>query len=211
MWQIMPTTAAAMGLQVDHHYDGRLSVQAAADAVMKLLGRYYDQFHDWRIADYAYNAGEYKALQMVRRHGLPPEAPVIPRWPVHDITREHLTKLLAMACVVREPDRFHVSLPVLTPNQHLVKVQLPHSMPLARAADRAGMPLDTLKDLNAAFRNDIADTSVASYLMMPAGRAQQFQNAPLAQAGGDRLPDAAFAAGIGAADGDPAPASATAA
>ncbi|MEW9570589.1 LysM peptidoglycan-binding domain-containing protein [Rhodanobacter sp. Si-c] len=199
MWQIMPATAAAMGLHVDRHYDGRLDVQAAADAVMKLLSRYYDQFHDWRIADYAYNAGEYKTLQLIQRHGPPPEMPVIPRWPVHDITREHLTKLLAMACVVREPDRFHVSLPTLSPSQHLVSVPLPHSMPLARAADRAGMPLDKLKDLNAAFRNDIADTSVASYLMMPVNHAQQFRDALLEQSASASA-DAALVAGTGAAD-----------
>jgi len=203
MWQIMPATAAAMGLRVDHHYDGRLDVQAAADAVMKLLRRYHDQFHDWRVTDYAYNAGEFRARKLVEQRGLPPERPVIPRWPMPHITREHLTKLLAMACVVREPDRFHVSLPTLTPSQHLVSVPLPHSMPLARAADRAGMPLHQLKDLNAAFRNDVADTSLASYLMMPVGHAQQFRDALLEQAASasaDRLPGAGFATGIGAAD-----------
>ncbi|HKR75321.1 MAG TPA: LysM peptidoglycan-binding domain-containing protein [Rhodanobacter sp.] len=202
MWQIMPTTAAAMGLRVDRHYDGRLDVQAAADAVMKLLSRYHEQFHDWRVADYAYNTGEFRARKLIQQHGLPPETPVIPRWPVHDITREHLTKLLAMACVVREPDRFHVSLPTLTPSQHLVSVPLPHTMPLARAADRAGMPLDQLKNLNAAFRNDIADTSVASYLMMPVSHARQFRDALLDQASGasaDLRPDTAFAAGMGSA------------
>ena len=201
MWQIMPTTAAAMGLRVDRHYDGRLDVQAAADAVMKLLSRYHDEFHDWRVADYAYNTGEFRARRLVQQHGLPPESPAIPRWPVHDITREHLTKLLAMACVVREPDRFHVSLPELTPGQHLVSVPLPRSMPLARAADRAGMPLDQLKSLNAAFRNDVADTSIASYLMMPVSHAQQFRDALLnqaASASADRLPEATFATGIGA-------------
>lgn len=177
MWQIMPTTAAAMGLRVNGRYDGRLNMQNTAEAVMKLLNRYYEEFHDWRIADYAYNAGEYKARQLVQSHGMPPQMPVIPRWPLHDITREHLTKLLAMACVVRQPERFGVSLPLLAPSQHLVKVQLPHSMPLARVADRAGMPLDQLKDLNAAFRNDFADTSVTSYLMMPASHAQQFRDA----------------------------------
>jgi FOG: LysM repeat len=203
MWQIMPTTAAAMGLRVDRHYDGRLDVQAAADAVMKLLSRYHEQFHDWRVADYAYNTGEFRTRKLIRQHGLPPATPVIPRWPVHDITREHLTKLLAMACVVREPDRFHVSLPTLTPSQHLVSVALPHSMPLARAADRAGMPLDQLKNLNAAFRNDVADTSITSYLMMPVSHARQFRDALLnqaASASADRLPEATFATGIGATD-----------
>lgn len=201
MWQIMPATASAMGLRVDRHYDARLDVQASADAVMKLLSRYHEQFHDWRVADYAYNTGEFRARKLVEQHGLPPQSPVIPRWSVHDITREHLTKLLAMACVIRQPDRFHVSLPTLAPSQHLVSVPLPHSMPLAHAADRAGMPLDQLKNLNAAFRNDIADTSVASYLMMPVGHAQQFRDALLQQAASasaDRMPDTDFAADIGA-------------
>jgi membrane-bound lytic murein transglycosylase D len=171
--------------------------------VMTLLSHYHDEFHDWRVADYAYNAGEYKARELVQGHGLPPETPAIPRWPVHNITREHLTKLLAMACVVRQPDRFDVSLPVLAPEQHLVQVQLPHSMPLARAADRAGMPLDQLKSLNAAFRNDFADASVASYLMMPASHAQQFHDALLGQAAdADSPADARFANDT--ADADPA-------
>lgn len=175
MWQIMPVTAHAMGLRVNSRYDARLDVQSAAEAVMKLLNGYHDQFHDWRVAAYAYNAGAAKAQRLVEKHGNPPDMPVIPRWPVRDVTRQHLTRLLAMACIVREPERFHVSLPTLTPAQHLVAVPLPHSMPLAIAADHAGMTLDHLKDLNAGFRTDIADRSVASYLVMPKSHAQQFR------------------------------------
>ncbi|MDE2315913.1 MAG: transglycosylase SLT domain-containing protein, partial [Xanthomonadaceae bacterium] len=104
MWQIMPATATAIGLHIDRRYDARLDVQAAADAVMKLLRRYYDEFHDWRVVDFAYNAGEYQVRRLMQSHGLPPQEPVVPRWPVRSITREHLTKLLAMACVVREPE-----------------------------------------------------------------------------------------------------------
>ena len=177
MWQIMPATAAAMGLRVNGRYDGRLDMPDTAEAVMKLLNRYHEEFHDWRVTDYAYNVGEYKARQLVQSHGLPPATPAIPHWPIRGATREHLTKLLAMACIVRQPGRFGVTLPVLAPSQHLVKVALPHSMPLARAADRAGMPLDQLKELNAAFRKDFADASVNSYLMMPASRARQFNDA----------------------------------
>jgi membrane-bound lytic murein transglycosylase D len=207
MWQIMPT-AAAMGLRVNGRYDGRLDMQDTAEAVMKLLGRYYEEFHDWRVADYAYNAGEYKARELVQSHGVPPQVPAIPHWPVHDITREHLTKLLAMACVVRQPERFGVDLPALAPSQHLVKVQLPHSMPLARAADRAGMPLDQLKDLNAAFRNDFADANVTSYLMMPASHAQQFHDALLNQPeGAGDFGDPSLASDTASTDPDPAPSS----
>jgi membrane-bound lytic murein transglycosylase D len=181
MWQIMPVTAGAMGLRVDGHYDGRLDVPAAAHAVMKLLKQYHDQFHDWRVADYAYNAGEFSIRKIIQKHGMPADEPVIPKWPVRNVTREHLTKLLAMACVVREPARFNVSLPTLTDEEHLVQVKITHSMPITRAADHAGMSVGTLKNLNAAFRSDMIDADAASYLLLPASHVQQFSNALLEQ------------------------------
>lgn len=181
MWQITSTTAGSMGLRVDGHYDGRLDVPAATDAVMKLLKNYHDQFNDWRIADYAYNAGEFATKKFIKSHGVPADIPVIPQWPARNVTRQHLTKLLAMACIVREPDRFNVSLPTLTSDEHLVQVSLPRSMSLSLAADRAGMSVTSLKDLNAAFSNDTVGTAAASYLLLPVGRVQQFRNALLNQ------------------------------
>ncbi len=181
MWQIMPATAGAMGLRVDGHYDGRLDVPASANAVMKLLSEYHDQFNDWRVADYAYNAGAFATAKFVDKHGLPPAQPTIPAWPVRDVTRQHLTKLLAIACVVREPERFGVNLPILPREQHLVQVPVSSSMSMALAADHAGMSLGALKDFNAGFRNDMIDTNAAAYLLLPASHARQFRAALLNQ------------------------------
>jgi membrane-bound lytic murein transglycosylase D len=195
IWQIMPATAGAMGLRVDGHYDGRLDVPASANAVMKLLKQYHDQFHDWRVADYAYNAGEFATSKFIQKHGMPADEPVIPRWPVRNVTREHLTKLLAMACVVREPERFGVNLPTLPNEQHLVQVEIAHSMPITQAASHAGMSVDTLKNFNAAFRNDMIDVNASAYLLLPLNHAQQFRAALLNQSSSsvadDHLPSAA--------------------
>ena len=177
MWQIMPATASSMRLRVNSRYDGRLDTVAATQAVMKLLRQYHEQLHDWRIVDYAYNAGEFGIGKLIQQHGMPADEPVIPRWPVRRITREHLTKLLAIACVVREPDRFGVTLPTLPPPQQLVQVDLPRSMPLATAAALAGISTGQLKDLNAAFHSSLIDIRDAPYLLLPASQQQQFQNA----------------------------------
>ena len=181
IWQIMPATAGSIGLRVDGHYDGRLDVDASANAVMKLLKQYHDQFHDWRVVDYAYNAGAFDINRLVQKQGLPPDEPVIPHWPVRSVTREHLTKLLAMACVVRDPARFNVSLPTLPDEQHLVQVKISRSMPITQAADHAGISVDTLKGLNSAFRSDTVDAGAASYLLLPANHVQQFRDALLDQ------------------------------
>lgn len=177
MWQIMPVTAGAMGLRVDGHYDGRLDIPAAANAVMKLLQQYHDQFQDWRVAAYAYNAGEFAIRKIIRAHGMPADKPTIPHWPVQKVTRGHLVKLLAMACVVREPGRFNVSLPSLPADQHLVQVPVSRNMPIARAADHAGMSVERLKHFNPAFRNGVIDTGAASYLLLPATHAHEFRDA----------------------------------
>ncbi|RDD83742.1 LysM peptidoglycan-binding domain-containing protein [Dyella tabacisoli] len=175
MWQIMPVTANAMGMRVDKRYDGRLDMPAATDAVMTLLRRYHDDLQDWRLADFAYNAGEFGIRKMVEQHGMPANEPAIPRLPVKRITREHLIKLLAMACVVREPDRFHVTLPSLPSEQRLVSVDVGRSMPIAQAANHAGMSVDEIKNLNAGFRNGFVDTQAAAYLLLPNSKAEKFR------------------------------------
>ncbi|WP_307837958.1 LysM peptidoglycan-binding domain-containing protein [Dyella sp. EPa41] len=180
MWQIMPATASALGIRVDRNFDGRLDVPAATDAIMALLSRYHDDLGDWRLVDYAFNAGEFGVKRMVGQHGTPPDEPVIPKMPVKAVTREHLVKLLAIACVIREPNRFNVSLPTLPSEQRLVAVSIDSSMPIAHAADHAGMSSDELKDLNAAFRNGMVDSHASPYLLLPSGHAQQFRNSLLA-------------------------------
>ncbi|MEO9079844.1 MAG: transglycosylase SLT domain-containing protein, partial [Rhodanobacter sp.] len=174
MWQIMPITAKSMGLQVDRHYDGRLDVAASTHAVMKLLQQYQKQFHDWRLTDYAYNSGEYSVRRMVGKHGVPAATPALPDLPVRKVTRKHLAKLLAMACVVRDPARFHVSLPTMPAPQRLVKTPVLKPMSLARAAEQAGMSVDALKYINGAFLGDTIHTDHVNYLMLPSRHAQQF-------------------------------------
>lgn len=179
MWQIMPVTANALGMRVDKNFDGRLDMPAATDAIMALLKRYHDDLGDWRMADYAFNAGEFAARKLLDRYGMPGEEPAIPKMPVKRITREHLAKLLAISCVVRDPGRFNVQLPLIAPEQQLVSVPVDQSMPIAQAANHAGMSVDELKNLNAGFRNGYFDKRAASYLVMPSGRVEQFRNALL--------------------------------
>lgn len=179
MWQIMPVTAQALGMRVDKRYDGRLDVPQATDKVMALLRRYYDDLGDWRMVDYAYNAGEFSVRNMTGKYGMPAADPAIPRMPVKRVTREHLIKLLAMACVVREPERFHVTLPQLPSEQRLVKVDVDHAMPVTQAASHAGMSVSDFKFLNSGFRSNTVDPNVASYLLLPSNKAEQFRQSSL--------------------------------
>ncbi|HEU4669725.1 MAG TPA: LysM peptidoglycan-binding domain-containing protein [Dyella sp.] len=177
MWQIVPATAGTLGLKVSRRFDGRMDVEASTEAVMTMLERYHRQFGDWRLVDYAFNAGEFAIRRLVAIHGAPPPAPVIPRLPVRRVTREHLIKLLAIACVVREPARFHVTLPTLPEDQHLVAVPVEHPMTIGTAASHAGMSVDALRRYNAAFLDNRIDPARASSLLLPGNHVDQFVDA----------------------------------
>ncbi|MGN2254872.1 transglycosylase SLT domain-containing protein [Frateuria sp. GZRe12] len=185
MWQIMPATARHMGLSVGSSYDGRLDLTESTDKVMALLSHYHDYFQDWRLADYAYNAGRYGIDRLVNREGAPPAEPAVPALPVRAGTRAHLVKLMAIACVVREPERFHVTLPTLDEDAQLVALEVNRRLPLKRVAHQAGMPLEALSVINAGYRNGIIDTRHGGRVLLPRRHADQLRSALLAQAVAD--------------------------
>lgn len=184
MWQIVPGTARHLGLAVEPDYDARLDLAASTDAVMAVLSHYHDWFQDWRLADYAYNAGRSSIDRLLAREGAPPAKPAIPALPVGTGTRQHLVKLLAIACVVREPERFHVTLPALEDDQRLVSMDIPERQSLAKVARQAGMPLAALADLNAGYRRGVV--AGGRHLVLPSRHAEQLRTALLAQAVGPR-------------------------
>jgi membrane-bound lytic murein transglycosylase D len=200
IWQIVSSTARVIGLHSDRGYDGRLDTAASTDSVMRMLRDYHNDLHDWRLVDYAFNRGEFGMQKLVQQHGLPPDEPAIPKLPVPGITREHLTKLLAISCVVRDPGRFNVELPTLSQDQHLETVEVNHGMTLSTAADHAGMDADSLKRLNPALLSNTVDTNTPGHLLlMPHHNAEQLRTAM------QMAKDQGMTASLSGADNPPPP------
>jgi len=176
-WQITSRTATAMGLRMDERYDARLDLQASSTAVMQLLQRYHQRFDDWRMVNYAYNAGEFATARFVDKQGAAISQTAIPTWPGHAGTQRHLSQLLAIACVVRAPGRFGVTLPGLREAQQLTAIPVEGMLALDTAARYAGVPVETLKRFNAGFLDGVIDASTGAELLLPMAHARQFRAA----------------------------------
>lgn len=170
MWQIMPQTARTLGLVVNRDYDGRLDPAAATPAVMTMLKGYGDDLHDWRLVDMAFNAGEYKVLGMALGHG--GDSVNVPHLPVGATTRDHLAKLQALACIVRDPARYDVVLPQPGDGDRLALVALPVATDLATAAPLARLPSDRVRALNPGYRNGRMPADAPHHLLLPQTNAQ---------------------------------------
>lgn len=150
-WQFMPRTARAYGLAIGADYDARLDYVASTHAALRLLtdlGRSFEG--DWMLANMAFNAGEFRVRRALRAAGTsqPPHS----RLRLSPITHQHLARLVAAACVVRDPGRFDLELPRPAADARLVAVANESPLDRVLAAALAAMPAQEFDALNAAPR-----------------------------------------------------------
>lgn len=171
-WQFMPRTARAYGLAVGPDHDARLDFHASTAAALRLLedlGRAFDG--DWILANMAFNAGEFRVRRAQRAAGAssPPHA----RLRLSPITHQHTARLVAVACLVREPDRFGVTLPALDPDARLVAVAVTAPLDRDLALALSGLPAPEFDALNPPQRR--AAFPDGAWLLLPRPAAARLQ------------------------------------
>ena len=100
----------------------------------------------------AFNSGEYRVKNLLRgrdAHAL--SAAELGKLAFNPITHDHLDRLLALSCVIADPQRFGVTLPELAPGERLKTVVLQSGMDVRLAARLAGLDPADMKRLNAAL------------------------------------------------------------
>jgi len=141
-----------------------------------MLKRLDKQFGDWRLVDMAYNAGPYAVLSALRGHPDLGDG-AIPDIPVSRTTRTHLARLMALSCILRDPQRFNVELPTPSPADNLQAIEVPADTRLRSAADMAEIPESTLRALNPGYRGERIPDDSPRTLLLPADAAQSLADA----------------------------------
>lgn len=181
MWQLVPDTARAQRLVVGDEYDGRLDALASTQAALDLIGGYYKEFADWRLADFAYNAGEFRVKKLLReRDARTMSADELGKLPFNKVTHDHLDRMLALACIIEDPARYGVKLPEGNADTRLVAVDLDNGMDLRVAARLAGLSIADVRLWNAGYRQDRMDERAPHRLLLPESRVERFRAASAA-------------------------------
>lgn len=202
MWQLMPDTARAAGIAVGKDYDGRLDALASTRVALDLIERYRKEFADWRLANMAFNSGEYRVKKLLgERDPRTLSAEELGRIAFNPVTHEHLDRLLALACIVEDPQRFGIELPEPSSEDRLQSVDLQAAMDLRLAARLAGVDVDDLRRWNAGYRRNRMAGDAKPRLLLPATRVERFLAAadavPVAYWSDWREQPAARSGGIG--------------
>jgi len=104
LWQFIATTARNHRVPMSNNYDGRLSAVESTQAAVRYLKTLHGMFGgDWRLATMAYNAGEYRVLQSMRKAGMNAQNAKPAGLPgLSPVTHAYVEKLHALACVLED-------------------------------------------------------------------------------------------------------------
>jgi membrane-bound lytic murein transglycosylase D len=172
MWQMIATTAKNHGIHIRDGYDGRLSPVESTRAALSYLRVLQDMFGDWQAIVMAYNAGEGRMQNALRRAGSRVTS-AADRRPhgLSNITYDYVDKLQALSCLVSRPERFGLHLPVEARYEPLVPQPMDPGMDTLEQFARAhGQDANLVRALNPGFRGGRVVAGVPRLVLSPPGR-----------------------------------------
>jgi len=154
LWQIMPATGRHLGLKHTAWYDGRKDIQASTEAALK----YLDFFNtnnvfdgDWLLSLAAYNAGEGSVRKAMRRNSRTGKPKDYWNLPLPQETKDYVPKLLALATILSNPEKYNLDLPHLPNHAHLASVTVDAHTKLTEVMKLANMSAEQFYQLNPGF------------------------------------------------------------
>ncbi len=166
LWQLMPETATELGVKVHGGYDGRRNVIAsttAALAYFRDLGKMFNG--NWYLAIAAYNCGQFKVEHAMKRSG----SDSYWNLPLPRDTKVYVPRLLAVAEIVKNPEKYGIQLPQVNNKPYFTQVTVNKSVNLNNVAKSSEINIKTLHALNPDYKQDVVPNKGA--MLVPADKA----------------------------------------
>ena len=176
LWQFMPSTGKLYGLKQNWWYDGRRDVVASTHAALNYLTKLLRDFDgDRLLAVAAYNWGEGNVRRAMARNRARGKATDVWSLKLPRETRVHVSRLLAIAAVVGDPDRYGVVLESIPDRVQFQPIALEGQINLSVAAGLAGITLDEIYALNPGFGRWATDPDGPHLLQLPRNAVERFR------------------------------------
>lgn len=164
LWQFMRGTAKELGIVVTSGYDGRKNVAASTKAAMLYLRDLGNNFKgNWYLAFAAYNVGEGRVKSAVRKAGTQTF------WNLASLPKEtkyYIPKLLAVAAIVKNPEKYGVVLPPVQNQPYFAELKTKKVVDLDKVAKATGASIESLKVLNPDYKSGNVQPKNGAYTLL---------------------------------------------
>jgi membrane-bound lytic murein transglycosylase D len=175
LWQFIAPTGERYGLRRNYWQDQRRDVLESTRGALEYLSQLHDRFKgDWFLAIAAYNYGTGNVQRAINRNlalrrktdffslSLPAE------------TRAYVPKLIALAKMVSDPDRYGFYLPPIPDAPYFRVVPTDGPVDLRLMAELAGVDTEELHALNPSWNRWITDPDGPHRVLVPEVVAEGF-------------------------------------
>ncbi|MBS9423660.1 murein transglycosylase D [Photorhabdus caribbeanensis] len=177
LWQIVPDTGRNYGLTQDKWYDARRDVAASTTAALNLLQRLNKMFNgDWLLTIAAYNSGEGRVMRAIKENQIKGKPTDFWSLSLPRETTLYVPKVLALSDVIRNSDKYGITLPKSNNQRALAQVDVGQQITLSQAAELAGMSLTSIKAYNPGYKRGVTSPNGPHYIMLPKAKVDQFKN-----------------------------------
>lgn len=167
LWQLMPSTARGYGVHLDRNFDGRRDLYSSTNAALDYLS-YLKRFFggDWLLAIAAYDTGEGNVQNAIRHNTQHDKNTHFWALPLALETRTYIPRLLALAAIIKNPDKYGVTLPPISAKPYLELVNVGKTkMTLTHVAKLSGVSLSKLKQLNPGVKNSYSTLTQGEFAL----------------------------------------------
>lgn len=177
MWQFIPSTGKRFGMKQTWWYDGRRDVLASTQGAIDYLNYLVEMFDgNWLHALAAYNSGEGRVQRAVRKNKKEGKPSDFWNLDLPRETRAYVPKLLALADILANADKYNFDWPVIDNIPLTAEVKVGSQIDLALAAEMAGLTVKELHALNPGFNRWATDPNGPHYLLLPVDRVENFND-----------------------------------
>lgn len=153
-WQFIKGTAKRYGLRVDNYVDERSHIIKATEAAASYFKDLYNIFGSWELALCAYNAGEYRIINAIRKGNTRDYKELVKKKLIPKETIFYIPKVAAARALYENPKKYGLDLPksIISPFEKVKTVKVRKSFDLYKEARKHGLSLSEFKALNPDLR-----------------------------------------------------------
>lgn len=184
LWQFVPGTGKMYGLEQNYWYDGRRDVDAATDAALNYLTYLNKRFNgNWSHAIAAYNSGGGRVSRAITKNENANKPIDFFSLDLPKETSGYVPKLLALADVVANQEKYGITIPAIANKPVLELVDPKEQLDLAIAANYAGLSVKQLQSYNPAYNQWATAPEGPHHFLIPASNVEQFNKSALENRG----------------------------
>ncbi len=165
LWQFMPATAKAYGLEVNSLVDERCDPYLATKAACRFLKDMYSIYGDWTLVIASYNCGPGNVNKALARSGIDKDSGTF--WDIYYFlpseTRGYVPAFVGASYAYAYHQQHNIEfeespLPLATDTVHINRI-----MHLGQVSEVLELPIELLRELNPQYSKDIIPATTKEY------------------------------------------------